>query len=612
LTAPSPRGARRTATFAIAALGVVAGGLLLSRVVLPRAGARWLSHWREAGFPGKAPEGSGPTFRLGPHPSLAWSNVRWDADDSIRVGCRELEIAVRPWRLLGGRLQITRVSATGLRIDAGVGAERWCLAILDGLADTLGVAEDPPTDPGSIRFVLRDVELGRGTLRIDRISGWGRAPRRGEWRSVAQVVLADGRSAMVEAQGAGRAAGAEIEADFSSGPGRQLHLAARHRTGGPWTWKASAQDDGRLLLAMPPLQRLRGSLAFGSEVDLWLERGERRVLDGEAHIRGGRLSIAGGPAWDLDGTVCVGGDTLSLEDLVVARGDTRIAGDLGIPIAVPDGTGWCALDGEISGRSLRIRGKLRRTPGQWSLFAPALLWDGRAAGPLEMTANLGAAGGEGWFRGELIIDGGALSLLGGTGTAELPLRLRLAGVPMESILPMLPVSLPGNWAGALRSDASVWNTAAGWRATGSSTLSGGRVTNVPLLEDLANLAGGSARSTLRIDRARARWLWSEGKIWADSVAIDAKELTIAGSLGYASADSILGLLRVEAKGDGQVGRILRLIGGRGGIDLGIAGDPSRPLLQPLDGSARRAWIRRLADARPGWAPPNEAIGRRRP
>jgi hypothetical protein len=338
-----------------------------------------------------------------------------------------------------------------------------------------------------------------------------------------------------------------------------------------------------------------------------VERGERAVLDGEAHVREGRLSIGDGPAWTVDGTVCVGGDTLSVEDCALGRDSTRITASLAMPITRAGGTGWCALAGAVDGRPFRVRGALRRAADRWTIFAPSVRFGGQDVGPLEFTANLAATKTEDRFRGELLIDEGALSLLGGTGRAESPYRIRIARVSIERILPLLPVSLPGTWAGPIATEALVWKSPSGWRATGGSVLSGGRVAELPMLADVSSLAGSRSRSSLRIDHARARWLWDSGRIWADSLTIDAKELTIEGSLGFASEDSILGLLRVSARGDGQVGRILRLIGGKGSLDLGIAGDPSRPTLLPLDAAARRAWISRMSAARPRWAGSSEAI-----
>ncbi len=612
MSALSPRGARGLAVLGIAAVVLAAGGLLLSQWLLPRAGARWLSHWQEAGLPGRAPQGSGPTFHLGVPPTLSWSDVRWTASDSVSVECRRLDIAVRPLRLLRGGVQITAISAEGLRIDADPVTEPWCRAILEGLADTLGPAKPLPPDPGSMRFNLQDVGFRSGSLRVDRIEGRAWAPRRAAWECEARIMLTGGRGVELDARGTGRVGAAEVQADFSSGSRHRLELAARHLPGAPWTWRASAQDDGRLLLALPLLERYRSMLAFGGEVDLWVERGERAVLDGEAHVRSGRLSVGAGPAWAVDGTVCVDGDTLSFEDFTVERDSTRITGSLAMPITRIDGTGWCAVTGAFDGRMFQFRGTLRRAADRWTIFARSVRWGDQDVGPLELTADLAAVKTEDRFRGELLIDEGSLSLLGGTGRVESPLRIRLAKVSIERILPLFRVALPGKWAGLTATEALVWKSPSGWRATGGTTLSGGRVADLPLLENISSLLGSGSGSSLRIDRARARWLWDSGRIWADSIAVDSKEFAIAGSLGYASEDSILGLLRVEARGDGQVGRILRLIGGKGSLDLGIAGKPSHPTLQPLDAVTRRAWLPRMSAARPHWAPASEANDLRRP
>ncbi len=612
MSAPSPRVARWLTVLGIAAIVLAAGGLLLSQWALPRAGARWLSHWQEAGLPGRAPRGSGPTFHLGVPPTLSWSDVQWMASDSLSVECRKLDIAVRPLRLVRGGVQITAISAEGLRIEADPVTEPWCRAILEGLADTLEPAKPLPADRNSMRFKLLDVGFRRGNYRVDRIVGRAWAPRRAAWECEARIVLTDGRGVDFGARGTGRVGAAEVQADFSSDSRHRLDLAARRPVGGPWTWRASARDDGRLLLALPPLDPYRSSLAFEGEVDVWVERGERAGLDGEAHVRDGRLSIGVGPAWTVDGTVCVGGDTLSFEDFSLERDSTRITGSLAMPITRTEGTGWCALAGSVDGRPFRVRGALRRAADRWTIFAPSVRFGDEDVGPLEFTANLAAPKTEGRFRGELLIDEGALSLLGGTGRVESPFRIRLAKVSIERILPLFRVSLPGTWAGPMATEALVWKSPYGWRATGGSVLSGGRVADLPLLEDVSSLVGSRSRSSLRIDHARARWLWDSGKIWADSLTIDAKELTIAGSLGYASEDSILGLFRVVARGDGQVGRLLRLIGGKGSLDLGIAGDPSRPTLLPLDATTRRAWLSRMSAARPRWAPASEAIDLRRP
>jgi hypothetical protein len=537
-------------------------------------------------------------FRVGFPPSLSWSDVRWTPEDSIQVGCRTLDVSVDLVPMFRGQLRITRIAAEGVRVNVGSEVGKWSRSIIDGLADTLRPMESPRTGMRAIRFDLRGLDFGGSDLHVARVVGLAWVPRHASWESLARLELADGRGLDISARGAGSAGVAELEVGLSSGPLHAVHVSARHASRSPWTWRASAQDDGRLLTAIPLLDRWRSRMSLRGDIDLWLERPADRTLDGEAHVRGGRLAFGDGPEWNLDGAICLGGDTLSFEEFVIHQGDTRVSGNLAIPMANRNGIGWVELDGVIAERPLHVRGKLSRAATGWSFASPAARWGELETGPLEFVFDPAAAPGRERLRGEVFLHQGRISLLGGSATGNDPLRLRLTGVPVESVLPMLPVTVPGQWSGALRGDVSIWRGASGWAASGGSTLSNGRVANLPMLGELAALSGGSARSALRIDRARARWSWGLRRLWADSLSIVSRELRVDGTLGQLAPDSVLGVLRVNAPEDGTVGKILRLIGGRAGLDIGIEGDPSRPALVPLDADARRLWLSRMNSARP--------------
>jgi hypothetical protein len=339
-------------------------------------------------------------------------------------------------------------------------------------------------------------------------------------------------------------------------------------------------------------------LDFRGEVDFWIERAQHGGFDGEAHIRDGHLALGDGAPWTVEGTICLSPDTLSLEDISLKRDATTVSAQVAVPVGVEAGTGWCIIRGIASARSFRLRGALRRVPGRWTLSAPRVQWGERSLGPLEVSTDPGASRSEDRLRGELILGEGRLSLLGGSATKGDPLRLLLAPTPIESVLPLLPFDIPGSWTGLLCTDATVWRDRSMWFAAGGSTLSGGRVADVPLLEEAGALLGVSRQSSMRVDRARARWIWADGRIWADSLALEARELKLDGAIGYTQGDSVLGLLRVGASGDGQIGKLLRLLGGGTGLTVGVSGDPSRPSVEPLDPTARSEWLHRLEAARP--------------
>lgn len=585
-------------------LVLVGGWMVTSRIVLPRAGARLLSHWQEAGLPGSAPQGTGPSFRVGLPPSLSWSNVRWSPEDSIQVDCGTLDVSVGLARLLRGQLRITRISAEDVVVDVGSAAGMWSRSIIEGLADTLGPVEPSRAGMRAIGFDLRGIELRGSDLRVARVAGRAWIPRHASWESAARLELPDGRGVDITARGAGSAGVAELDVGLSSGPLHSVRVSARHAPRSPWTWRGSAQDDGRLLLAMPLLDRWRPRLSFHGEIDLWLERLIDRTLDGEAHIRSGRLAIGDGAGWNLDGAICIGGDTLSFEEFVVHHDDTRVSGNLAIPVTGKDGVGWIELDGVLAARPVHVRGAVRRTGTRWNLSAPVARWGDVETGPLELLFNTATAASEERLRGEVLLGNGRISILGGAASVDDPLRFRLNGVPVEALQSSLPVSLPGRWSGALRGDVSVWRDASGWVATGGSTLSNGRVANLPMLAELAAMSGSSARSTLRIDSARARWSWELRRLWADSLSVVSRELRVDGRLGQVTSDSVLGVLRVQAPEEGTVGKLLRLIGGRGGLDIGVAGDPLNPTLVPLDAESRRRWISRMESARPTMGSPS--------
>ena len=557
-----------------------------------------LSHWQDAGFPGEAPRGKGPSFRPGLPPALAWSGVRWNAEDSTRVSCEELWFTVDPMQLLRGRLRISRISAQGLRIDSRPEVKAWGRAVLGGLADTLSKGEPSEPAEGAIRFELRNVGFEGDSLRMDRLVGWGWVPRRGAWEWLARVELTGGRALDVSARGAGSAGTEQIDAEFTSGRLRRVDFSARHAPGVAWDWRVSALDDGRLLMSIPPVARVRRYIALHGDVDFWVERAKRGGFDGEAHLRSCQLTLGVGSPWILDGTLCLSPDTLSLEDLSMVRESTVISGQAAIPVGAAEGTGWYDIRGLAAAHAFRLRGSLRRNPGRWSLAAPNVQWGDRTVGPLEVSADPAARRPEDRLRGELFLGEGRLSLLGGLATKADPLRFRLSSTPIESVLPLLPFGVPGDWTGMLRSDMTVWRHRSTWFAAGGSTLSGGRVSDVPLLAEAGALLGMPRQGSLPVDRVRARWVWADGRFWADSLTLAARELHIEGAIGYASGDSVLGLLRIGASGEGSVGKLLRLLGGAAGLWVGVSGDPLRPALVPVDAEGRREWIRRLEGARP--------------
>ncbi|MBD3162604.1 MAG: hypothetical protein GF346_09575 [Candidatus Eisenbacteria bacterium] len=554
-------------------------------------------------MPGEAPSGDGPGLRFAWPPQLVWRDLTWSPGGGQRLRAERLAVSVSPAALLRGRIGVRSIEIDQGVLHHALPASRLerlhRLASLSEREETGGTVAPGRTEgrPGEVRVEVRSFTTDPPGLRFDRIEGWGATPRRGAWSLRLAASRNDSLRIPLRIEGSGGAGRTQVALSSALSPHRAIHL---RRDGGPEArWVLTGTDDGALLLAVlgvpeaPGRPWIRGTVAFSLE---GTSLNDLPGLVGEISVE--RLGPPGG-SWSIDGWLCLDEGTVSLEEVALFRGSERIAiaGRFAVP-SLRSIDGWRA-EGTVRGAPLRIAGSADRVEERLLLRVREASWGNAVAGPGSLQVGPWGSGETGLqLAGGIGLGAGVIrgkGTLPGTGEG---IRLVASGVPLEELLPWLPIHLPGRWRGGIDGAGTFVRSGSGWTGKGTIRAPALRIDRLPLLDEIETLAGGSGR--LVIDSLRADWELRETGWRVDGIEGSASGMRLFGTVTGSESDSLLGLLTLHPEADPVASRILRLLGGDpSGLVLGVAVRGDAVTLQPLGAAEQEDWsarIRRRGDA----------------
>jgi hypothetical protein len=185
---------------------------------------------------------------------------------------------------------------------------------------------------------------------------------------------------------------------------------------------------------------------------------------------------------------------------------------------------------------------------------------------------------------------------GGWTDSTLDVSLETRGLPLGTVTPWLPFSLPGEWAGSLDARISVHYDRGGWSAFGPAQLDEVHIRGLPLWDRLLDRIAEEADSDgVGFERLEGRWHFAGGELLAESLRADAGALALSGAIRYATeADSLRGVIRVQAPAGRTLEKLLHLIGrSETLLILGFSGSSEVPVVQRLDRKTSEVWMREI-------------------
>jgi hypothetical protein len=601
------RGALRRHLPAVLILLVIGLGATAIRAVFIRGAHRLLDPWEHGVLPGSPVAAAGPRIPIAWPPRAEWRDLRWRFAAGGDLGCDRLEIQLQPLDVLRGRLRVGRVELDTLHLSGRSDLDEWASRLGAAASESADTAPLARPDRHAVRVTIGSLTAGSSSSGSLRVEGWSWSTGAGRWNFLARGRTPAGKSFDLNARGIESPARSERSGILSFASARTVQIDWTREEGKESILRVAVRDDGGLLGAVAGSLPIVGEISPRGAIDLTIERIGARPLEGDARIDNLQLSAQEDDPLRLRGLVCIEKGMAALEDFHVSSPRSDVIVEARFPLHPGVATTPFRVSGVLEGDPIEATGDLFFTADSVVVASERIHMGEAFAGPARITWIRPMRGpdraGEnaGRLEGVVSLGAGRVIVEQAPDLEKGAIRMRGKGVPLEGLAAWFPFKMHGDWSGLIDGTAVFRRMGGAWVGEGTAMAREGRVSGLDLLDEIGGLGGSGA---VRFREARTHWSYASGRLLADSLAADAGRVKIAGTLFYSRPDSILGLLRISPDGASGFASILRLLGGNeGSLDLGLAGDPAHPEIQPLDAATIPRWRSDIDRVRRGFAAP---------
>lgn len=581
---------RRLIRLLLAALLAFCVPLSLLHLILRKADGL-PERWAQVGLPGELASGNRASLPLAWPPRVVWRDLSLDTPRTGQITCERLEIVMRGSQILRGRLRAASVRLEGVEIESNPMLSRT-IGLLLSCGAPRPLQAPPAPHPGAVRLSVSGLRSSPPD-KERRMEGWGWLPHQSAW-ALRGVVGEKTRGVVLSARGEGSGGKREASIDLDFGAPAHLQLSWRAPAEGIEKWRLAGRDDGRLVEAILDSLGIEASSTIEGQIDFDLAREAGSPWEGEVRLESVAIRPFGGGRWTASGLVCLSDGGATLQDLSLEHGSGSVALSATLDAPTPGGrAGRFHAEGPLRDERWGISGEILLHGRHLVIRAPSVDLGAVRSGPFDASWTLDGAASQGApgdsLRIRLRFEEGSLQVRGAPMRGRSPLFVEVRSMPLRAVDPWLAAALPGTWDGILDGSGTIEAVGSGWRGRGEATIREGRVSGLPILEEIGMFRGGRDWSAARFNKARATWLLAGGALLAESLRVETSALAVTGTLYRAPSDSLLGLLRVTPAGRKGLASILLLLGGREDrLDLAVTGKADNPELTPL---SERAWGR---------------------